>query len=86
MKSPFSTKWKLMETMQKPEDNVSPKVNNKIKRRQNNMGTVSINFDLKKKSSKLYVLRLIVGSKAAVLAWVLKQVVLHTHLDVFSTG
>lgn len=49
MKSPFSTKWKLMETMQKPEDNVSPKVNNKIKRRQNNMGTVSNNFDLKKK-------------------------------------
>lgn len=39
-----------METMQKPEDNVSPKVNNKIKRQQNNMGTVYINFDLKKKS------------------------------------
>lgn len=38
-----------METMQKPEDNVSPKVNNKIKRQQNNMGTVYINFDLKKK-------------------------------------
>lgn len=40
-----------METMQKPEDDVSPMVTNKLKRRQNNiyMGTVYINFDLKKK-------------------------------------
>lgn len=45
-----------METMQKPEDDVSPIVNNKLKRPQNNMGTVYIKFDLKKKSSKLYVL------------------------------
>lgn len=38
-----------METMQNPDDDVSPIVNNKLKRRQNNIGTVYINFDLKKK-------------------------------------